>query len=113
MSDVNPGDMLGSQPERTALAWSRTLIGLSAVIGFLAVHAAVGGAATVVTVVLGVGATVTLVTSSLVSRRTWLAATRAMAGEQPAGRPIPMAVMSAATVLVAVVSFVLVMRDWR
>jgi hypothetical protein len=102
-----------SQAERTALAWSRTLVGLAALLGFMAVHAALGGAATALVVVLGSVAAAVLVLSSRVTRRTWVVATAALAGHRPAARPGAIAVMTVCATLIALASIILVLTDWR
>lgn len=112
MTDPESPEQLESQAERTALAWSRTLIGLAGVTGFLAVHAALG-ASLPASVVLGVIAAVILVCSSPVSRRTWAMTSAALAGDRPASRPVPVAVLSAVTVILATAAIVLVFLDWR
>ena len=37
-------DSAGSQAERTALAWSRTIISMAAVVAFVAIHGGIEGA---------------------------------------------------------------------
>jgi uncharacterized membrane protein YidH (DUF202 family) len=113
MTDPVSREDIASQPERTALAWSRTLIGLAGVVGFLAVHAALGGTSLPVSVTLFMLAAATLISSSKVSRRTWVIANAAMDGTRPASRPLSLALLSIATVVVASVSMTLVFLGWR
>ena len=113
MSATKPNHGEGSQAERTSLAWSRTLIGLSAMLGFLAVHAGLGGAPVASVVTLGVLATIALASTSVAPRRRLDSATKGLAGQGPATSPAPMAVLAAITVTLAAVSLVLVFQDWR
>jgi hypothetical protein len=76
-SPAGASDTAGGQAERTALAWTRTLITMAAVIALVAIHANVNDlpALAVVTVMVVSGGL--LLSTSAVARRVWL---RAMAG---------------------------------
>jgi hypothetical protein len=113
MSAPLPPPIAGSQAERTALAWNRTLVALAAVIGFLAVHAALGGAAAFAVIALGCIAAATLAVGWLVARRTWQAAAQALDGDRGAARPVAMMTMSSVTVAVALAAMAIVLTEWR
>ena len=109
MSTASPEPEGAASPaERTSLAWSRTLVGLGAVIGFIATHADLGDAATALIVALGVTALAVLAGSSLVAHRRLRHASAALLGQRPATAPVAVAAMTGAAVVVALACMLLV-----
>jgi cytochrome c biogenesis protein ResB len=109
-SDQPQLDSLGSQAERTALAWNRTLFAVAAVTAFIAIHvAAIDGrpAAAVIGLPLALAVAVS---ASWVSRRVWARSMTALAGAARAVRPGSMAAASAVTVVLAVVALTTIGR---
>jgi uncharacterized membrane protein YidH (DUF202 family) len=97
-------DTVGSQAERTSLAWSRTLLALAVVTAFIAVHAAAVDLAPAAAFA-GVSIAVILAASaSTISRRAWRRARAALDGRGAAAHPLALALVSAAGLLLAAIA---------
>lgn len=94
-------DSAGSQAERTALAWSRTIISMAAVVAFVAIHGGIEGAPLPAVVALTAVAGALLLAASATTRRIWSRAVEAMSGRRGAPNPVATATVAAASALVA------------
>lgn len=102
--DQRPYDSTGSQAERTSLAWSRTLLALSALVAFVSVHAAAIGGLAVLAVIGILAAAALAVSSSVVTRRVWLRSVAALDDRGRIVRPSAVLMLSATAVALAAVS---------
>jgi hypothetical protein len=110
-SDRPQLDSLGSQAERTALAWNRTLFAVAAVTAFIAIHvAAIDGRPAAALIGLPL-ALALAVSASWVSRRVWGRSMGALDGATRAVRPGSMAAASAVTVVLAAVALTTIGRS--
>ena len=97
----------GSAAERTALAWSRTLLATAALCGFIAVSASRSDAPLPVVIALVGAIPILLLATSLVSRRVWARATSAMAGTARASSPAPTLALAGLTSALSLVALLL------
>lgn len=97
----DPMDAPNGQAERTSLAWSRTLLALSAVVAFISVHAAALDGSVAVALIGVLAATVLAASTSALSRRVWLQSVAAMEGRTRAARPFAVLSVSATVAALA------------
>lgn len=102
------GDETGLQPERTGLAWNRTLVVLAIAFGILGVHAYRDGLHVGTVVVSGVIATAIVMFSSPFGRKRSELAAELMTGTRRLLSPVPLLIMAAVTGALALASFVLI-----
>ena len=105
---TSPGtrEPTGSQAERTALAWNRTMIGLAAVIGLVSVHAAITGGGSVVAITIAVIAALVFILSPVVARRMFVEGSAILRGGTSTLRPTAMVTLCAAATALAVVALI-------
>ena len=96
----------GSQAERTALAWNRTMVGLAAVIGLISVHAAITGGGRVVVIAIAAVAALVFILSPVVARRMFLEATTILRGDASTLRPSAMVTLCATTTVLGAVALI-------
>lgn len=96
----------GVQPERTSLAWSRTLLTLAAAVGLVGVHGYVSDVTPTLSVAAMSAAGLTLLLGSPISRRRLATIHRSITelGTVPAAGPT--LALTAVTALVAVVGLI-------
>jgi len=97
------------QPERTGLAWNRTLVVLAVAFGILGVHAYRDGLHIAITIVAGVAATIVLLISSPFTHLRTREARELIVGNFRMMSPLPLALLSVTATTLAVASFVLIM----
>jgi len=103
------GDEAGLQPERTGLAWNRTLVVLAIAFGILGVHAYRDGVNLGIPVIAMLCSAGVLVMSSPYARhRSRVAQEFMTTGNQPLS-PVPLAALSAVTTALAAASLVLIL----
>lgn len=85
---MNQEREIGGQAERTAMAWSRTLLAMAALCAFIAVSAERSGAPVAVVIALGAAVPALLLATSIVPRRVWSRAQGAVARTGAAARPL-------------------------
>ena len=100
------GGPSGSQAERTALAWNRTMVGLAAVIGLISVHAAITGGGRVVVIAIAAVAALVFILSPVVARRMFLEATTILRGDASTLRPSAMVTLCATTTVLGAVALI-------
>lgn len=103
------GDDAGLQPERTGLAWNRTLIVLALAFGILGLHAARVGIAFIVIFLLGLLTAIVLALSPTFARRRSHCATELMSGRHRFMPPFPLMALSAVASALALCSFILIL----
>jgi uncharacterized membrane protein YidH (DUF202 family) len=103
------GDEAGLQPERTGLAWNRTLVVLAAAFGILGVHAYRDGVHLSITLIASLSAAGVLVASSPVARTRARAAQEFMTAGNARLSPLPLIALAAVTTALAAASLVLIL----
>jgi hypothetical protein len=103
------GDESGLQPERTGLAWNRTLVVLAAAFGILGVHAYRDGVHLSITLIASLSAAGVLVASSPVARTRARAAQEFMTAGNARLSPLPLIALAAVTTALAAASLVLIL----
>jgi len=96
----------GSQAERTALAWNRTMVGLAAVIGLVAVHAAITGGGRIMVISVAALAALVFILSPLVARRMFVEASTVLRGGASTVRPSAMLTLCAATTVLGLIALI-------
>ena len=102
------GDEAGLQPERTGLAWNRTLVVLAVAFGILGVHAYLEGLHVGVMALSAVIAALILIISTPVSRKRSHRAAELMDGTTRFMTPIPLLALSGISLALALASGVLI-----
>ncbi len=102
-------DEVGFQPERTGLAWNRTLVVLAVAFGILGVHAFRDGLPVCLTVITGFIAAAILVASSPIARARAHRASTLMSGAIRLLPPVPLLALSGVSFALALASAVLIM----
>jgi uncharacterized membrane protein YidH (DUF202 family) len=102
------GDEAGLQPERTGLAWNRTLVVLAAAFGILGVHAYLEGLHVGLMALSGVIAAVILIISSPIARARSHRAADLMDGTARFMTPIPLLALSGISLALALASGALI-----
>ena len=105
-----PRGATDTQAERTSLAWSRTLLALSALIAFVGAHAAAIDGILAFAAVGILAAAALAASTSVMARRRWLGSAAALDGRERAVRPI--AVLSLSATGVALAAFSLSTIAW-
>jgi hypothetical protein len=96
------------QPERTGLAWNRTLVVLAIAFGILGVHALHDGLPLGVTVLSGVVAAVVLIASTPIARARSHRASELMSGAIRLMPPTPLLALSGVSFALALASGALI-----
>lgn len=104
----SPSDESGLQPERTGLAWNRTLVVMAVAFGILGVHAYRDGLHVSGAIVSALIAAVIVLLSTPFGRARSERATELMEGSRRLMPPAPLLGLSATTSALALASFVLI-----
>ncbi len=107
-SRIQEGDDAGFQPERTGLAWNRTLVVLAVAIGMLGVHAYRDGLHVGLTVIAAFLAAIVLVLSSPFARARSHHARDLLTGSVRIASPMPLLVLAIVTGALALASLILI-----
>lgn len=102
------GDDASLQPERTGLAWNRTLVVLAIAFGILGVHAFHDGVHAAATAVCGLIAALVLVLSSPFARARSHAARELLQGSITMMSPISLLALAATASALALASLILI-----
>ena len=103
-----PSDEESFQPERTGLAWNRTLVVLAVAFGILGVHALHDGVHVAATTICAALAAIVLVVSSPFARARAREARDMLAGSTRMTSPMPLLLLSAVASLLALASLALI-----
>jgi uncharacterized membrane protein YidH (DUF202 family) len=101
-------DEVGVQPERTGLAWNRTLVVLAVAFGILGVHAFHDGLPLGLTIISGLIAAVILIASSPIARARSHRASELMSGAIRLMSPAPLLALSGVSFALALASGALI-----
>lgn len=94
----------GAQPERTSLAWSRTLLVLAATFGVIGIHGYVSGVSLVIPATALVFAAAALLTGTLVAQARLRSIHRVITEQRTVATAFPMLIVSLAVAFVALIA---------